>query len=86
MYILRVKPIANNEVNIEKKKHSKHGDKPLQTHDVVSTSIRRRIDIEMTSCVYRDILLNISLRHEGILHHLCKFYTTCRGNVNFSII
>ena len=41
MYILRVKPIANNEVNIEKKKHSKHGDKPLQTQDVVSTSIRR---------------------------------------------
>ena len=27
-----------------------------QTHDVISTSIRRRIDVETTSCVYRETL------------------------------
>ena len=82
MYILRVKPIANNEVNIEKKNTVSMVINPCRH----KTSFQRRYDVEMTSCVYRDILLNISLRHEGILHHLCKFYTTCRDNVNFSII
>ena len=30
--------------------------------------------------------LKISLRPEGILHPLCKFYTACKDSVNVSII
>lgn len=39
-----------------------------------------------TGSVMINIFLNISLKPEGILHHLCKLYTVCtecRGCYNF---
>ena len=40
------------ERNNKRRKMNTHTHAPLQTHDVVLTSIGRRIDVETASCVY----------------------------------